>query len=172
MSKKEYVYHLQDIYWLYNARKFVHIGYIMFKSLSLVVALSTITSVSAQVEYSAANASPESKVCVIAAQQGLSAARTEAQKYGINISRFSKTLVCNGEDVRDIAKQAALAKAQTQDTAVALVAKTASTETELCIKAAKNGVASIAIHGHKARSLRCNNLPVREFVKQYGKAAI
>ncbi|CAM4169862.1 exonuclease III [Pseudoalteromonas byunsanensis] len=172
MSKKGIKYHLQDNYWLYNARKFVHIGYIMFKSLSLVVALSTITSVSAQVEYSAANASPESKVCVIAAQQGLSAARTEAQKYGINISRFSKTLECNGEDIRDIAKQAGFVEAQTQDKAVALVAKTASAETELCIKAAKDGVASIAVHGHKARSLRCNNLPVKEFVKQYGKVAI
>ncbi|MBD1583513.1 exonuclease III [Pseudoalteromonas sp. S16_S37] len=144
----------------------------MFKSLSLIVALSTVTSVSAQVEYTPVNASAESKVCVIAAQQGLSAARTEAQKHGIFISRFSQTLVCNGKDVREIAKQADQSINTLVENKVALIAKTLSAETELCIKAAKDGVASIALHGHKARSLRCNDMPVKEFVKQYGKTAI
>ncbi|BBN81383.1 hypothetical protein PA25_13680 [Pseudoalteromonas sp. A25] len=144
----------------------------MFKSLSLIIALSTVTSVSAKVDYTAANASPESQICVIAAQEGLSAARTEAQKHGIFISRFSKTLVCNGTDVREIAKQAGENSKGSAQKKVALIAKTSTAETELCIKAAKDGVASIALHGHKARSLRCNDMPVKEFVKQYGKTAI
>ncbi|CAH9057820.1 hypothetical protein PSECIP111951_01746 [Pseudoalteromonas holothuriae] len=144
----------------------------MFKLLSLVVALSTVTSVSAQVEYMPSNASAESKICVIAAQHGLSAARTQAKKHGIFISRFSQSLTCNGQDIREMAQQANNVAVESVEKKIALVAKTSSAETELCIKAAKNGLASIALHGHKARSLRCNNIPVTEFVKQYGKTAI
>ena len=56
--------------------------------------------------------------------------------------------------------------------AVSLYAKSSISATELCIKAAKDGMASISHHGHRARSLRCNDLPVREFVKQFENTAI
>ncbi|MBQ4850074.1 exonuclease III [Pseudoalteromonas sp. MMG012] len=164
--------HLQRIVWLYNARKFIFVGYIMFKFISLVVAVSTTLSVQAEkVQYTQGDASVASKVCVIAAEQGLSAARAAASQHGIHISRFSASVLCNGEDIRDVAKKV---NNDTRSDAkkVALYAKTSTSATELCIKAAKNGLSSISKYGHKARSLRCNDVPVREFVRKFENTAI
>ena len=164
--------HLQTSTWLYNARKFIICEYIMFKSISLVVALSATLSVNATpVQYTQGDASAASKVCVVAAQEGLSAARLAASQHGIHISRFSKSILCNGEDIRDIAKQLTN-DTNTSTKQVALYAKTSTSATELCIKAAKNGLSSISKYGHKARSLRCNDVPVREFVRQFENTAI
>jgi hypothetical protein len=164
--------HLQTYSWLYNARKFIICEYIMFKSISLIAALSATLSVNAtQVQYTQGDASAASKVCVSAAQNGLSAARLIASQHGIHISRFSKSILCNGEDIRDIAKQLKKGK-NTRAKQVSLYAKTSSSATELCIKAAKYGLSSISKYGHKARSLRCNDVPVKQFVKQLADTAV
>lgn len=172
MSFKGIFKRLQSNIWLYNARKFTKIGYIMFKLISLVMAVSvTFSAQAAQVKYTQGDASAASKVCVVAASEGLSTARLVAAQHGINISRFSASLLCNGKDIRDIAKQPS-SDVLEETKAVSLYAKSSNSATELCIKAAKDGMASISHHGHRARSLRCNDLPVREFVKQFENTAI
>ena len=44
----------------------------------------------------------ESKLCVLSANEGFSVARKEAAQHGVYLSRFSKSILCNGEDIRDI----------------------------------------------------------------------
>ncbi|TMP31271.1 exonuclease III [Pseudoalteromonas rubra] len=146
----------------------------MFKSLSLVTLIS-VASFSATAASKAlvvsADASPESKVCAIAAEQGLSAARAYGAKHGVFVSRFSKTLECNGEDIRSFAKLA-----QTESTAtqakVELVAKNGTDATKLCLKAAKEGLSSLNKSSFQARNLKCNDVPVRQFIKNINNTAI
>ncbi|MCF2908225.1 exonuclease III [Pseudoalteromonas sp. DL2-H2.2] len=146
----------------------------MFKSLSLVTLIS-VASFSATAASGAqvvsADASPESKVCAIAAKQGLSAARAYGAKHGVFVSRFSKTLECNGEDIRSFAKQADTKSADSQ-AKVKLVAKNDTIATELCLKAAKEGLSSLNQYRHQARNLKCNDVPVKQFIKNINNTAI
>ena len=82
---------------------------------------------------------------------------------------LSSSLLCNGEDIRELAKRADANVSNKAQASVKLYAKNESKDTELCLKAAKNGVKAL---GHKARNLRCNSVPVRQFVKEIANAAI
>jgi hypothetical protein len=141
----------------------------MLKTISL-LALGLTVSVNANASsFVSADNSAETKVCVIASEQGLSAARKEANRLGLNVSRFSPSLLCNGEDIRKVAARAEREANTSSEKKVALVAKNQTLETSLCMTAARKGIKEI---GYKARSLRCNDIPVREFVKEFAKTAI
>ncbi|MCG7533483.1 exonuclease III [Pseudoalteromonas sp. OOF1S-7] len=144
----------------------------MFKSLSLVTLISVASfSATAAAQVVSGNASPETKVCTIAAEQGLSAARAYGAKHGVFVSRFSKTLECNGEDIRTFAKQVNAESADGHAT-VKLVAKNGTIATELCLKAAKEGLSSLSKYRHQARNLKCNDVPVKQFIKNINNTAI
>ncbi|TMP29063.1 exonuclease III [Pseudoalteromonas rubra] len=143
----------------------------MFKSLSLVTLISIASFSAIAAPVVSGNASPESKVCAIAAEQGLSAARAYGAKHGVFVSRFSKTLECNGEDIRSFAKQAQAESANTE-AKVKLVAKNSTVATELCLKAAKEGLSSLSKLRHQTRNLKCNDLPVKQFIKNINNTAI
>ncbi|MFC0117281.1 exonuclease III [Pseudoalteromonas xiamenensis] len=140
----------------------------MFKMLSIVTTVAAVSfSVNAQ-QYVAANNSVETQVCTVAANEGFEAASKIARQHHITLSKFSKSLVCNGEDIRNLAK-VEFNSAAAEQKAVKLVAKSSTQDTALCLKAVEKGVNSL---GFNSRSLRCNNMPVKEFVKQYQNAAI
>ncbi|MCO7188456.1 MULTISPECIES: exonuclease III [unclassified Pseudoalteromonas] len=143
----------------------------MFKSLSLVTLISIASFSATAAPVVSGNASPESKVCAIAAEQGLSAARAYGAKHGVFVSRFSKTLECNGEDIRSFAKQAQIESANTE-AKVKLVAKNSTVATELCLKAAKEGLSSLGKLRHQTRNLKCNDVPVKQFIKNINNTAI
>lgn len=169
MYKINHLLHLQEQSWLYNALKLVLIRCIMLKTISL-LALGLTVSVNANASaFVSADNSAETKVCVIASEQGLSAARKEANRLGLTVSRFSSSILCNGEDIRDVAARAEREANTSSEKKVALVAKNQTLETSLCMTAARKGIKEI---GYKARSLRCNDIPVREFVKEFAKTAI
>lgn len=139
----------------------------MFKIVSIAAVVTM--SFSAQAgQFISANNSVESKVCSVAANEGFEAASKVARANHIHLSKFSATLLCNGEDIRNIAK-AQSDNIDTSSKAVQLVADSKDADTALCLKAVQKGVNSL---GHNGYSLRCNNLPVKEFVKQYQNAAI
>ena len=142
----------------------------MFKSISL-LAFGLTVSITAQAStaFVSANNSAESKICVVASEEGLAAARKTANKLGITISRFSPSLLCNGEDIRKVAARAEREATKKSQKQVALVAKNQTLETSLCLKAAKEGLKEI---GSKARTLRCNDVPVSDFVREFAKTAI
>lgn len=142
----------------------------MLKTISLLAfGLTVSLNAQASTAFVSADNSAESKVCVIASTEGFAAARKEANRLGLNVSRFSSSLLCNGEDIRKVAAQADNKENTSIDKKVTLVAKNQTLETSLCMTAARKGIKEI---GYKARSLRCNDIPVREFVKEFAKTAI
>ncbi|MDK2593831.1 exonuclease III [Pseudoalteromonas obscura] len=147
----------------------------MFKSFTVAALISlTSTTVFASEAHSfkADDASTISRVCEVAANQGLSAARKEGARHGVFISRFSETVRCNGEDIRTFAKTQSEVQTEKQASKSKLVAKNSSVATELCMKAAKEGIESLKVYRGQARSLKCNDLPVKQFVQQINKTAL
>ncbi|MEJ6476090.1 exonuclease III [Pseudoalteromonas piscicida] len=144
----------------------------MLKSLSFLglVSFASTTAFASQVEFTQADASPATKVCTIAAEQGFSAARKEAASLGLYISRFSPSIQCNGEDIREFAK--ASQRIQKQEKKVELVAEKSDTATELCLDAVRHGVNNLRLNSQQVRNLRCNDMPVKQFVKEFRNAAI
>lgn len=112
----------------------------------------------------------ESKLCVLSVNEGFSVARKEAAQHGVYLSRFSKSILCNGEDIRDIAKKTTLSNASVEK--VEVFAKDAQQETQLCMTALKQGLAPVRQKIGNLNSLKCNGQKVTEFVKRYQNAAI
>tara|TARA_Y100000031_G_scaffold133399_1_gene155219 strand:+ start:579 stop:1010 length:432 start_codon:yes stop_codon:yes gene_type:complete len=127
-------------------------------------------SLASNPHYFSADNSIESKLCSLSANEGFTAARKEAAKHGISMSRFSKSILCNGTDIREIAK-----KAQSQEVAKAAVevfAKNEQKETQLCITALKKGLTPVREKIGNLNTLKCNGEVVTDFVKRYQNAAI
>ena len=128
-------------------------------------------SLASNPQYFSADNRIESKLCSLSANEGFTAARKEATKHGIAMSRFSKSIECNGVDIRDIAKKAESQKA-TSKVSVEVFAKNEQKETQLCITALKQGLTPVREKIGNLNTLKCNGEAVTEFVKRYQNAAI
>ncbi|WP_440053248.1 exonuclease III [Pseudoalteromonas sp. T1lg65] len=172
MHKNAWFSYLQSKSDNYNAPRIVHLGYIMLKSLTLLGMLSVASSnvFASQVEYVSKDASVETKVCTIAAEQGFEAARKHASSVGLFISRFSPSVKCNGTDIREFAKLSS--REIKEEKKVSLFAKNDDRATELCLEAVRTGLKGRRIGNQRVDNLRCNNMPVQQFVKEFKNAAI
>ena len=128
-------------------------------------------SLASNPQYFSADNRIESKLCSLSANEGFTAARKEATKHGIAMSRFSKSIECNGVDIRDIAKKTESQKA-TSKVSVEVFAKNEQKETQLCITALKRGLTRVREKIGNLNTLKCNGEAVTEFVKRYQNAAI
>ena len=128
-------------------------------------------SLASNPQYFSADNRIESKLCSLSANEGFTAARKEATKHGIAMSRFSKSIECNGVDIRDIAKKAESQKA-TSKVSVEVFAKNEQKETQLCITALKKGLTPVREKIGNLNTLKCNGEAVADFVKRYQNAAI
>ncbi len=128
-------------------------------------------SLASNPQYFSADNRIESKLCSLSANEGFTAARKEATKHGIAMSRFSKSIECNGVDIRDIAKKAESQKA-TSKVSVEVFAKNEQKETQLCITALKQGLTPVREKIGNLNTLKWNGEAVTEFVKRYQNAAI
>ncbi|MEZ7278876.1 exonuclease III [Pseudoalteromonas sp. 68 DY56-GL68] len=128
-------------------------------------------SLASNPQYFSADNRIESKLCSLSANEGFTAARKEATKHGIAMSRFSKSIECNGVDIRDIAKKAQSQKAASI-VSVEVFAKNQQKETQLCITALKQGLTPVREKIGNLNTLKCNGEAVTEFVKRYQNAAI
>ncbi|KAA1155992.1 exonuclease III [Pseudoalteromonas fuliginea] len=143
----------------------------MKTQLILAAALLASTTVSAQSNsYFSKDNKIESKLCVLSANEGFSAARKEASQHGVFLSRFSQSILCNGEDIRDIAKKGTTT--EVIKTKVEVFAKDTQQETQLCMTALKQGLAPVRQKIGNLNSLKCNGQKVTDFVKRYQNAAI
>ncbi|ATG77417.1 MULTISPECIES: hypothetical protein [Pseudoalteromonas] len=143
----------------------------MKTQLILAAALLASTTVSAQSNsYFSKDNKIESKLCVLSANEGFSAARKEAAQHGVFLSRFSQSILCNGEDIRDIAKKGTTT--EVIKTKVEVFAKDTQQETQLCMTALKQGLAPVRQKIGNLNSLKCNGQKVTDFVKRYQNAAI
>lgn len=143
----------------------------MKTQLILAAALLVSTTVSAQSNsYFSKDNKIESKLCVLSANEGFTAARKVAAQHGVFLSRFSSSILCNGVDIRDIAKKETASKVTKAK--VEVFAKDAQQETQLCLTALKQGLAPVRQKLGNVDSLKCNGQTVTEFVKRYQNAAI
>ena len=139
----------------------------------LLLAASLFVSVTASAQsnaYYSKDNKLESNLCVVSANEGFSAARKMAAKHGIYLSRYSKSILCNGQDIRDIAKeQTAVQPAASK---VEVFARDTHQETQLCITALKQGLQPVRKQIGNLNTLKCNGQNVTDFVKRYQNAAI
>ncbi|ATG58036.1 exonuclease III [Pseudoalteromonas sp. 13-15] len=143
----------------------------MKAQLFLAATLLASSSVSAQSNtYFSQDSSIESKLCVLSANEGFSAARKLAAKHNVYLSRFSQSIMCNGQDIRDIAKKDSTNNIT--ENKVEVFAKDAQQETQLCMTALKQGLAPVRQKIGNLNSLKCNGQKVTDFVKRYQNAAI
>ncbi|KTD97858.1 MULTISPECIES: hypothetical protein [unclassified Pseudoalteromonas] len=143
----------------------------MKAQLFLAATLLVSSSVSAQSNtYFSQDNSIESKLCVLSANEGFSAARKLAAKHNVYLSRFSQSIMCNGQDIRDIAKKDSTNNII--ENKVEVFAKDAQQETQLCMTALKQGLAPVRQKIGNLNSLKCNGQKVTDFVKRYQNAAI
>jgi len=139
----------------------------------LLLAASLFVSVTASAQsnaYYSKDNKLESNLCVVSANEGFSAARKMAAKHGVYLSRYSKSILCNGQDIRDIAKKEAAT--QSVVSKVEVFAKDSHQETQLCMTALKQGLQPVRKQIGNLNSLKCNGQSVTDFVKRYQNAAI
>lgn len=140
------------------------------KTLALILITAALTQPASATEYFSADQKIESKLCAISANEGFSAARKVASQHGIFLSRFSKSLLCNGNDIRDIAKN--IDNEPQAIKQIEVFAKNNEQETALCIAAIKQGLASVKEKIRNLNLLKCNGEKVTDFVKRYHNTAI
>ncbi|MCQ8876940.1 exonuclease III [Pseudoalteromonas shioyasakiensis] len=138
--------------------------------LTLFIATVSFSHGAEAAQFYSADKKIESQLCSISANEGFSAARKVAQQHGIFISRHSKSILCNGQDIRDIAKVANVKKQS--EKVIEVFATNDQTETQLCVTAVKQGLAPVREKIGNLNSLRCNGELVTDFVKRYHNAAI
>ena len=139
----------------------------------LLLAASLFVSVTATAQsstYFSKDNKLESNLCVVSANEGFSAARKMAAQHGVTLSRFSKSILCNGQDIRDIAKKETAV--QPAVSKIEVFAKDSHQETQLCITALKQGLQPVRKQIGNLSSLKCNGQNVTDFVKRYQNAAI
>jgi hypothetical protein len=138
--------------------------------LAIFVATVSFSHVTQAAEYFSADKKIESKLCSISANEGFSVARKVASKHGVFLSRYSQSILCNGEDIRSIAKKIEMKNRDVK--LIEVFAENDQTETQLCITAVKKGLEPVRAKIGNLNSLRCNGEVVTDFVKRYQNAAI
>ncbi|WP_448212939.1 hypothetical protein [Colwellia sp. MEBiC06753] len=135
--------------------------------LPLVLAATASNAASSNIQFVAHNASLETNLCIFAAQNGYDAAIAEAKKLGKN-TYAAANMQCNGESIKSFAQSFEMIPVvQATPKEVVVIAGNQSEESQLCLKAVKEGLETI---GHKASSLTCNGQPVASFVKAVAKS--
>ncbi|CAM4339514.1 exonuclease III [Pseudoalteromonas ostreae] len=138
--------------------------------LALFVAATAFSETASAAHYYNADHKIESKLCSISANEGFTAARKVAAQHGVYLSRYSKSILCNGDDIRDIAKK--VDDEVRQEKVIEVFAKNSHVETQLCMTALKQGLAPVKEKIANLNSLKCNGEVVTEFVKRYQGATI
>jgi hypothetical protein len=141
---------------------------------AMVTILSTLSfsASSHNTVYTAGDDSTESTLCVIAANEGIGAAKSYARNERINFARIEQTVSCDGLTIYEMARKAQTDQyAQHDVTQVELdkrfvfVATNDDADTQLCIDAAKQGVQSGAYAFAVRKKIACNGQNVEQFVR-------
>lgn len=101
-------------------------------------------------------------VCNVAKADGFKAAKSYAKTQGVFISKHFSDIECNGISL----KQFADVKKTSKQSSEKFDLVDDSSATQLCAKAADLGIKAVSKRSAKIKALRCNGLPVSEFVKQ------
>lgn len=101
-----------------------------------------------------------SNLCVIAAQQGLAQAKKSPA--------YTNTILCNGISIDRFATKYNVetsTMSEVKPVNVKIVAADDKPESQLCAKAAQQGVSALGMNNFQLEALYCNGRPVSSFVK-------
>ncbi len=105
--------------------------------------------------------SVESQLCIIAAEEGYSAALSFAKKSN---HKSASATTCNGQNIKSFSKTYQVAKN------VVVVPANNNQASKFCAQAVKNGLSSIITATDiDLNQMRCNGQKISNFVKKYSK---
>ncbi|MGQ8364720.1 hypothetical protein [Glaciecola sp. 1036] len=134
--------------------------------------LATMTASANTVVFKPLDSAFETQACQIAGAQGLEAAKTFIVNQGESYRRFLVSVTCNGVSISTFAKMHKAAKEEKVQQ-VALVAKTNTVESQLCMDAVIMGEAQArAKHDVLEAPVLCNDKPLTKFVEKFAKADV
>jgi hypothetical protein len=141
---------------------------------AMVTILSTLSfsAFSHNTVYTAGDDSTESTLCVIAANEGISAAKSYARNERINFARIKQTVSCDGLTIHEMARKAQADQYGQHEMAqddiqqrILFIATNDDADTQLCIEAAKRGTQSGAYALAVRKNIACNGQGVAKFVR-------
>jgi len=112
----------------------------------------------------------ESQICIVAAEQGIKAAKDLASKNGIYLSSYNNDFYCNTKTLNKFIKQ--YGKVNTKITLnenkeTQLYAADENMESDLCIKAVELGLEAVKAQHNNISSIRCNGKSIKQFVNKF-----
>jgi len=139
-----------------------------------VLSVSSFNALASAVVFKAANDNIATKACMVAATDGMDAAKALVQDNDINFDLFKRTVSCNGMSMSDFASTH-LVKTASQSvndspevSVIKLVAKTDNTESKLCLDAVVLGETQARkTHNMLNSSVMCNNVDLSRFVRTF-----
>lgn len=118
--------------------------------------------------YEARDNSFSSRLCAVAGNDGLAAAKRFTENNNMDFAWVKGAVLCNGMSIDALAKDADSGTVSARK--VSLVASTANAETQLCLDALENhSLSQEKMRREPYASVRCNGLPVPDFVKKVRK---
>ncbi len=142
-------------------------------SITAVLSLACASTFASEVVFKAANNNIATQACVLAATDGMDAAKTLVEANDINFNLFKATVSCNELSLTKFAKTYAKqdiveSNEQSDKTEVVkLVAKTQTVESQLCMDAVFMGVDRARAKHNINGSVICNNQPLSRFVSKF-----
>lgn len=137
-------------------------------ALAATIALSSTSAFAKEVVFKTVNNDFATQVCYTAATQGLSSAKALVAQNDINYSAYAQSVTCNGSSIRQFAKaysKSSLLEGKVEK--VALVAKDANLESQLCLDAVVNGEAAARAKFNMYDSVLCNRQNLSTFVRKF-----
>ena len=128
-------------------------------ALSLFAASTSVSAATAKYNFVGLDNSEHTKICVVSATQGLAAAKE------VGKGLFSNDTICNGKRIAAFAKQYQQAAATTVKYSV--VAGDDNDASQICAKAAAEGVASLNLSSFELRDITCNGRSIKSFAKAF-----
>lgn len=139
-------------------------------ALTLTLSATSLSSMANKIVFKPVNNNIETQACVLAATEGLEAAKVMVKKERDNFNRFKLAVSCNGLSLTDfadkyqpqLAQQASLASKPT----ITLVAK--NTTSMVCLDALLVGEEQARIeHNVGEDSITCNSKNIKTFIRKY-----
>ncbi len=135
-------------------------------TLSLLLSATAAQAVSDNAEFYPLDNSADSQLCMTAATKGYQAALAQGKELGGKYSHFTKNTQCNGMSIKAFAKAHFKQNAEASEKPqVSLYAANHSQDSQLCLQAAKSGLAAVAKKSN-VKNLKCNGVSIKQFVKQ------
>lgn len=141
-------------------------------ALTLTLSATSLSSMANKIVFKPVNQKLATQACVLAATEGLNAAKVLVKKERVNFNRFKLAVSCNGLPLTDFADKYQPKIVQESDVAskpsITLVAK--DTTSMVCLDALLVGEEQARIeHNVGNDSITCNSKNLKTFIRHYEK---